>query len=287
MVKRVVTGTVFTLALIVGTLLHGWTLRFLLLFSMTVSVFELYHAFRSAGKQPVAWVGYVFCALTALAQLLLTAEGPTPSVGINPMIMALIVCVTLAMIVVIVRGKIDFEGLALTLFPMLYPGLFYVLILSMVEITPLFVSIVTLCLTFFVASINDVFALLVGIRFGKHKLSPKISPKKSVEGAVAGLVASVLFAVALPFLAELIAPLFPWIVCDRSALPPTWSFAILGLVSGALSQVGDLVASLVKRHCGIKDFGTLFPGHGGMMDRMDGVLLCGVACSIFYRMACL
>ncbi|MEE1200674.1 MAG: phosphatidate cytidylyltransferase [Christensenellales bacterium] len=287
MVKRVVTGTVFTLALIIGTLLHGWTLRFLLLFSMTVSVFELYHAFRSAGKQPVVWVGYVFCALTALAQLLLAAEGPNSSAGMNPMIMALIVCVTLAMIVVIVRGKIDFEGLVLTLFPMLYPGLFYVLILSMVEITPLFVSIVTLCLTFFVASINDVFALLVGIRFGKHKLSPRISPKKSVEGAVAGLVSSVLFAIALPFLAELIAPLFPWIVCDRSALPPTWSFAILGLVSGALSQVGDLVASLVKRHCGIKDFGTLFPGHGGMMDRMDGVLLCGVACSIFYRMACL
>ena len=68
-------------------------------------------------------------------------------------------------------------------------------------------------------------------------------------------------------------------------LPPLWAFAILGLVAGALSQVGDLVASLIKRHCGIKDFGTIFPGHGGMMDRMDGILFCGVACYLFFRLA--
>ena len=63
------------------------------------------------------------------------------------------------------------------------------------------------------------------------------------------------------------------------------SNTILGLVGGALSQIGDLVASLVKRHCGVKDFGTIFPGHGGMMDRMDGILFCGVACYIFFRIA--
>jgi 1-deoxy-D-xylulose-5-phosphate reductoisomerase len=51
----------------------------------------------------------------------------------------------------------------------------------------------------------------------------------------------------------------------------------------ALVTGGDLVASLVKRHCGIKDFGTIFPGHGGMMDRMDGILFCGVACYVFFK----
>ena len=67
--------------------------------------------------------------------------------------------------------------------------------------------------------------------------------------------------------------------------PPLWSFGILGLVAGALSQIGDLVASLVKRHCGIKDFGAIFPGHGGMLDRMDGILFCGVACYVFFKIA--
>ena len=61
--------------------------------------------------------------------------------------------------------------------------------------------------------------------------------------------------------------------------------ALLGLVAGGLSQIGDLTASMVKRHCGVKDFGTLLPGHGGIMDRLDGVLFCGAVCAIFFRIA--
>jgi len=53
---------------------------------------------------------------------------------------------------------------------------------------------------------------------------------------------------------------------------------------GALSQFGDLTASMVKRHCGVKDFGRIFPGHGGVMDRMDGILFSGAACYIFFRL---
>ena len=128
------------------------------------------------------------------------------------------------------------------------------------------------------------FALLVGVRFGKHRLSPQISPKKSVEGSIAGLAASVLFAVLVPALANAAASAWPQCNPAGAVLPPLWAFALLGLIAGALSQVGDLVASLIK-HCGIKDFGTIFPGHGGMMDRMDGILFCGVACYLFFRAA--
>ena len=55
-------------------------------------------------------------------------------------------------------------------------------------------------------------------------------------------------------------------------MPPLWHFAVIGLVGGIVGQIGDLFASLVKRHCGVKDYGTIFPGHGGMMDRLDSVL---------------
>jgi phosphatidate cytidylyltransferase len=68
-------------------------------------------------------------------------------------------------------------------------------------------------------------------------------------------------------------------------LPPVWTLGILGLVGGMLSQTGDLTASMIKRHCGVKDFGKLLPGHGGIMDRMDGVLFCGAACYIFFKIA--
>lgn len=198
--------------------------------------------------------------------------------------LALTLSLLLAMTVIVARGKLAFDSLLMTVFPMLYPGLFFSLMITLQDLNSRFASTVALILMFFIASVNDVFALFVGMRFGKHKLSPLISPKKTVEGSIAGLVASVLFAVAVPALANWAAAVWPQLNPTGVTLPPLWTFAILGWVAGALSQVGDLVASLVKRHCGIKDFGSIFPGHGGMMDRMDGILFCGVACYLFFRL---
>ena len=88
-----------------------------------------------------------------------------------------------------------------------------------------------------------------------------------MAGAVAGLVGS-----------EITGLVIWWIVytatggAANSAMPPLWHFAVIGVVGGVVGQIGDLFASLVKRHCGVKDYGTIFPGHGGMMDRLDSVL---------------
>ena len=109
-------------------------------------------------------------------------------------------------------------------------------------------------LLFLVPSMNDCFALFTGMACGKHKLSPQISPKKTIEGSVGGLVAAVVFAVLLPSLVCLCYG------ADASALAPLWYYALFGLMAGALAQIGDLAASLVKRDCGIKDFGKIFPG---------------------------
>jgi len=89
----------------------------------------------------------------------------------------------------------------------------------------------------------------------------------------------------IPVLLMKLAPAVPVLAqdLDKVVFPPIWAFGIFGLIAGALSQIGDLVASLVKRHCGIKDFGAIFPGHGGMMDRMDGILFCGVTCYVFFK----
>lgn len=117
-------------------------------------------------------------------------------------------------------------------------------------------------LIFIAAWISDVFAYLVGTLIGRHKLIPEISPKKTVEGAVGGI----LFATAA-FL------LYGFAVGRVFDLRPNY---VMLLLSGALlaivSQVGDLVASLLKREHGVKDYGRLFPGHGGVMDRFDSVL---------------
>ena len=285
MVKRVITGAVFTVVLLLGIALQGWVLRGLLLFAMLVSLSEMYRAFRRTGADPVRWTGYLYCVLAVLAQSLYS-DLDHPMFGeISPPMLALMLSLLIAMTVIVARGKVAFVSMVTTVFPMLYPGLFFSLMITLQDLSTRFASTVALLLAFFIASVNDVFALLVGVRFGRHKLSPEISPKKSVEGSIGGLAASVLFAVLVPVLANWAASVWPEINPTGVALPPLWAFALLGLIAGALSQVGDLVASLVKRHCGIKDFGTIFPGHGGMMDRMDGILFCGVACYLFFRLA--
>ena len=288
MIKRVITAILLILVMAAGIWLQGWPLRIILLISMSMSLSEMYRAFRRIGYDPVRWVGYVYCVLAVLAQAYYANLSERSLFhSISPAMFALVVGLLLGMTNIILKGKVAFDSMMATVFPMLYPGLFFSLILPLQDLDTRLASTMALVLTFFIASVNDTFALFIGLKFGKHRLSPEISPKKSVEGSVAGLVSSVIFAMLVPFVTFRLAPTVPAIAADLavSHYPPIWSFGVLGLIAGALSQIGDLVASLVKRHCGIKDFGTIFPGHGGMLDRMDGILFCGVACYVFFKLA--
>lgn len=105
---------------------------------------------------------------------------------------------------------------------------------------------------------GDTGAYLVGSRIGRHKLAPKLSPKKSIEGSVGGLLATML--VALYFAPKL------GIRYDRGET------LLLAVVVNVAAQAGDLAESLLKRAAGIKDSGTIFPGHGGVLDRVDSFL---------------
>jgi phosphatidate cytidylyltransferase len=102
-------------------------------------------------------------------------------------------------------------------------------------------------------------AYFAGSRFGRRKLAPSISPGKTWEGVAGGLAASLLLAVAV----------LPLLGLSWTALP---ALALLTLVTAAISVVGDLFESLMKRQSGVKDSGALFPGHGGLMDRLDSLL---------------
>ena len=115
----------------------------------------------------------------------------------------------------------------------------------------------------FVASwVCDVFAYFVGRAFGKHKLIPEISPKKTVEGAIGGVVCTMLCFVLYGFIISLISEF----------TPNYFILAIFGVVLSVVAQFGDLIASLIKREHGVKDYGCIFPGHGGVLDRFDSIL---------------
>ncbi len=121
--------------------------------------------------------------------------------------------------------------------------------------------------SYFTAWMTDIFAYFIGSKFGKHKLCPKISPKKSVEGAIGGIVGEILLNLAL----LLVFKKFFFVAEDETGLSYI-SVLILSVVLAVISMFGDLAASTIKRNFGIKDFGKILPGHGGIMDRFDSVL---------------
>lgn len=119
---------------------------------------------------------------------------------------------------------------------------------------------------------GDIAALYVGKNFGKRKLAPTLSPNKTWEGAIASVVAAVAFGMGLLWLGN-------WLSTNGSgytrlhSTAPWWEYILLAVLLNIAAQFGDLLESALKRGAGIKDSGTLLPGHGGVLDRIDALLL--------------
>ena len=118
-------------------------------------------------------------------------------------------------------------------------------------------------LVFIGAWITDTFAYFTGVLFGKHKLIEDVSPKKTIEGSIGGTVFCAISFVVLGLVVGAI---------DKTVEPNIIFLAISGLLIAVISQLGDLIMSVIKRHYGIKDYGKLLPGHGGALDRFDSIL---------------
>ena len=154
-------------------------------------------------------------------------------------------------------GKYEVKDIAVTLLGIIYiPFLFSFFTLTRrMEQGHLYIWLILIG-----ACVTDTFAFFTGITIGRVKIVPKISPKKTLEGCIGG-VAGCIIAMTLFgyfFRNELNVPLI--------------HFAVLGLICGIISQLGDWSASAVKRAVGIKDYGNLMPGHGGVLDRVDSIL---------------
>ncbi|MBO4390950.1 MAG: phosphatidate cytidylyltransferase [Lachnospiraceae bacterium] len=117
----------------------------------------------------------------------------------------------------------------------------------------------------------DIFAYVIGSKFGKHKMAPVLSPKKSKEGSVGGVVAATILGV-------IYGAVLDYFIADYSGM--IWKCALICLAGSIICEIGDLAASAIKRQMDVKDYGNLIPGHGGILDRFDSLLFTGV--TVYY-----
>jgi len=127
---------------------------------------------------------------------------------------------------------------------------------------------------FVVAMMTDTFAYLVGSKFGKKKLIPEVSPKKSVEGFFGGFLGAILGIVILFLIIFYTNWLGIYASTEKGII--VCAFIIIAIIGSYANQLGDLIASAYKRKAGVKDFSNIFPGHGGFMDRVDGLMFVSI-----------
>lgn len=153
----------------------------------------------------------------------------------------------------IISKKVSGKGALYTLSALAYPCVLFG-VMMVIVVSELWLE--TLCIACLSTWTCDSFALFGGKRFGKHKVAPLVSPNKTVEGCVCGALSSLVVGVII----GLVSPI------------PMWISVLTAFIASTLGQFGDLAESLLKRMIGVKDFGDLIPGHGGMFDRADSLI---------------
>ena len=257
--QRLMSGIVLVIIL-AGVLYFGGMATFLMTAAVSlIGYYELLKVFQ-AEKTAIGVIGYT---VTILYYGLLTLEMDQ---FILPL--SLILMIALLAVYVLRFPVYHFRQVAAGFF-----GFFYVAVmLSYVyQIRVLEAGGVYVVLLFLASWGNDTLAYCAGRLFGKHKMSPILSPKKTIEGAVGG----VLGAGLLGFLYSLIANQFVLTEINLGLV-----FAMVCVVGALIAIIGDLAASAIKRNYDIKDYGTLIPGHGGILDRFDSVIF--IAPIIYY-----
>jgi len=228
-----------------------------------IGLYELYRVFKME-KDILGILGYIF---TTFYYALLYFENKA---FVPELLVGFLIC--MLAVYVFKYPKYRSEHIMTGLFGMVYV-VFMLSYLYQIRMLP-FGAYLT-GLVFFCAWGCDTCAYVVGMTMGKHRLAPVLSPKKSIEGAVGGVIGAAILGAVYGAVCEH----FGWIAIEGNL---TVIFAVLCGVGGVISQIGDLAASAVKRNHDIKDYGTLIPGHGGILDRFDSII---ITAPIIYTLA--
>ena len=248
-------GALMIAPFIIFIFLGGIPLKLFVLTLTLVGMYEFYEALREKDFKPVSLIGY----LVVLVYYLFNTD--------FKILMSILIIATLIVLAIpVFKQKITFIDSSLTLLGILYVGIF----LSFIPLVESKVNGQFYVWLIFIGSwVTDSAAFYAGKFFGKNKLCPEVSPKKTIEGSIGGLIG-----------ATIGSGLFGLVVGNFTNVIPVYHFILIGALCGVISQLGDLVASSIKRYVGVKDYSNLIPGHGGILDRFDSTLFSGLV--VFY-----
>ncbi len=253
-IKRILSGVVlfpiFALILIFG---NKYVVDVFFSVVAIRGLYEFYRAFKGKAN-PIQWPAYVTALLICFIHVI-------PGEYVLPAITLLILMNILILFtqVVVTSLKRNITDIAISLLGTCYI-VFFLMFAPLIR-DSLSNGRILIWYVFFAAWGTDIFAYFIGKKFGKHKFTD-ISPNKSIEGCIAGIFGSILMCMIYTVICNLV-----W----NLNINYLFIFGISIFLS-VISQIGDLAASSIKRHCEIKDFSNLIPGHGGLLDRTDSVI---------------
>lgn len=245
MKTRIISG-VAMLPLLAVVYFGGWFIWAAALAVALIGVREFYKGFEASGAKPNYKLAYG-------AAILLYAIGAFAPQDMHLILIWVVLVVVGSMVYGFRVNERKLDDMTSTLLGIMYV-VFFSYHIVLIDTTP-YRNLIWL--VFLTAFGTDIMAYFTGVALGKHKLCPNLSPKKSIEGAVGGVVGS-----------TVLCALFGYFVHPEVMV----ICVIIGVLGSVFAQLGDLSASAFKRQMGIKDYGNLIPGHGGILDRFDSVL---------------
>ncbi|WP_353095274.1 phosphatidate cytidylyltransferase [Tissierella praeacuta] len=238
--KRLFSGLIGLVLLIFIVSKGGHLLSFAIYIVSIIGLREFYQAIEKIKIRPIYIIGYL-----GVTALFINTIFQNNYLGL----LFSILIITL-LILFVVNKNIRIEDVSMTILGIIYIPflLFHIAYLDKTKY---------IWLVFIIAFGTDTFAYVAGNLFGKRKLCPKISPKKTIEGSIGGIFGTAILLIIYSLYFN---------------LEPIWKIILLSIVCSIIAQLGDLVASKIKRVCGIKDYGFIMPGHGGVLDRFDSII---------------
>src|SRR5699024_4487561 len=248
MKQRIITAIIGIIIVLPIILYGSWPFMLAVYFLATVALYEMVRMFK------ITNFFYFFISTLFLWTFIYSQQSVTDGFfSFSLMNLVIIYMVLLLLFMVFSKNKFSFDDASRSMLASLFIGFAFH---YMIEVRSIGLHVFLFIL--FAIWATDSGAYFIGKKFGKRKLWPDISPNKTIGGAVGGILFSIILAIIFHLI-------FPF---DQSII----SISVIAIVISVFVQLGDLVASAIKRKYSVKDFGHIFPGHGGVLDRLDSFM---------------